>query len=72
MIRVLLLCLVLVFLLVPAHGAPKRAVKYPAWITKRECERLMRYHGVLGLRLKDGAVSIKRNGEWIVVSKDVP
>jgi len=67
MTRVLFLCLVLVVLLVPAHGAPKRAVKYPAWITERECERLMRYHGVPGLRLKGGKAYIKRNEKWIVV-----
>lgn len=41
-------------------------------LTDREIKRLMRYHGVLGLRITADQAYIKRNRRWLCVFHDPP
>src|SRR5574341_276156 len=41
-------------------------------LTDKEIKRLMRYHGVLGLRINADGAYIKRNKRWICVFHNPP
>lgn len=43
-----------------------------SWLSKRQAERLMRYHGVLALKITADKVFILRDGRWICVYHDPP
>lgn len=42
------------------------------WLTKKEAERLMRYHGASGLKITSSQVFIRRDDRWICVFHDPP
>lgn len=42
------------------------------WLSKRQAERLLRYHGVLALKITGDKVFIRREGRWICVYHDPP
>lgn len=55
--------------------APVRAPEDPgvtSWLSAGEARRLMRYHGVLGLKITADKVFIRRDGRWICVYHDPP
>jgi hypothetical protein len=43
-----------------------------SWLSKSEADRLMRYHGVLALKITGDKVFIRREGRWIRVHHDPP
>ncbi|GAB4368269.1 MAG: hypothetical protein Kow00128_13490 [Deltaproteobacteria bacterium] len=43
-----------------------------SWLSKKEAERLMRYHGVQGLKITDREVFIHRDNRWVCVYHDPP
>lgn len=43
-----------------------------SWLTKKEAERLMRYHGTSGLKITSSKVFIRRDNRWICVYHDPP
>ena len=44
-------------------------VERTSWLSEKECNRLMNYHGVSYLRITDNAAEIYRGGEWIAVKR---
>ena len=42
------------------------------WLTKKEAERLMRYHGASGLKITSNKVFIRRGDRWVCVFHDPP
>ena len=42
------------------------------WLTKKEAERLMRYHGASGLKITADKVFIRRDDRWICIFHDPP
>lgn len=43
-----------------------------SWLSKGQAERLMRYHGVPGLKITADKVFIRREGRWICIYHDPP
>lgn len=43
-----------------------------SWLSKKEAERLMRYHGASGLKVTSDQVFIRRNDQWVCVYHDPP
>lgn len=43
-----------------------------SWLTKKEAERLMRYHGASGLKITSSKVFIRRDNRWICIYHDPP
>ena len=43
-----------------------------SWLSKKEAERLMRYHGAVGLKVTSDKVYIRRDHQWICVLHNPP
>jgi ABC-type uncharacterized transport system auxiliary subunit len=61
-------------------GKPEAATSYrpqedpniTSWLSKKEAEHLMRYHGAAGLKITSDKVFIRRDNRWICIYHDPP
>ncbi len=76
----LLIPLLAALYLCAATGAPATSAPYDyrqdpnitSWLTKKEADRLMRYHGAQALKITANEVFIQRDNRWICVYHDPP